>query len=423
MNILNFQKIIYVLPPSLSLIAIYFSPRTNVEVKLVLLCVTFLFLTRELKNKLTFNKALFLGVFYTSSVATVFAIYASVKGNLGALDFFRVYGIWPLIYFFFFLFVNNLDRVKWFFQVSSLATLLISLYIFYVWGKEFGFPVIPFLEIELGTRVGIHDGYSQVTSHNVGMLSFLMPLLISIVMHGEQFLFRKSNKYNVILLCLGIAASLLSGRRAVLLSILLAPLCVFLTSWLTSTKLMKQNLKATFAYIFATFFLLLLVPVVLTNYLDWDIQAFIMRLDFSSSDGGSEDIRRLQGELLIQSFLESPIFGKGVGVGIPLMVRDENSPWSYELTYHMFLHNLGIVGCLLLFIPYILLFLKVIKISRSLYANRIHPWPLHLLNGAIGIVLSSATNPYLSSFDFFVCIFCLFIPINVVKISELKSKP
>jgi hypothetical protein len=409
------KKNILFLFPSLFLIMTYFSPRTNTDIKTMLLLPTLILVIIEIgKNYIKLNKTTFGWLLFFLSVVLLWGSYGVLKNNPGALDFLRIYGLWTFLYYFLFLPITNISIVKWFYAMSAISLSLIAFYIFYVCLREFGFPIFPPFEIDLGTQVGIHAGYLQVTSHNVGMLSFLTPMFISVLMHKDILLFR--NLWTIkILVFLSIVAAVLSGRRAVWTTILLAPFLIGFISFVTHPKIFRSISKKIMIYSVVAALFSVVAIMLLNSFSDWDADNFIERLSIVFE--GGDDIRKEQGSLLIESALESPIFGKGPGIGIGSLVRSDEASWSYELTYHMLLHNLGFLGFTLFFMPYLLLCKEVFFVCYKSYSTRAENigWALHLLSGSWGLMFSSISNPYLGSFDFLVGIFCLLIPLNILK--------
>lgn len=102
-----------------------------------------------------------------------------------------------------------------------------------------------------------------------------------------------------------------------------------------------------------------------------------------------------QAPKLWDAFKRNPIFGDGLGSVIrPRFVRDTAAPWSYELTYLQILFQMGIVGL------FALLALPVAACWRGLKASvdgRLDPGPLAGVMTILGILIASATNPYLMS--------------------------
>ena len=79
------------------------------------------------------------------------------------------------------------------------------------------------------------------------------------------------------------------------------------------------------------------------------------------------------------------------------MIRSDERPWTFELTYSRLLFNAGLLGMgllLLFFCTYLLLTLR--KIRHSAHAS-IH---VSMLTGFLTVLIAAASNPYLSSFDF-----------------------
>ena len=117
-------------------------------------------------------------------------------------------------------------------------------------------------------------------------------------------------------------------------------------------------------------------------------------LGIFSSEGMS--VRYEQHKALINGFYQSIIYGSGFG-GVADVVRAENRPWTYELTYSKILFNSGLLGVISLsvFFSYFMV-LTLNKIKQSSF----HKVDISLLVGLISVLLASASNPYLSSFDF-----------------------
>lgn len=69
------------------------------------------------------------------------------------------------------------------------------------------------------------------------------------------------------------------------------------------------------------------------------------RLGFNDE---STDLRIEQIRLLVDMWLESPLWGHGFGAYSIQMIRDASAPWSYEMTYAALLMKTGVIGCLAL---------------------------------------------------------------------------
>lgn len=95
------------------------------------------------------------------------------------------------------------------------------------------------------------------------------------------------------------------------------------------------------------------------------------------------------------AFKSNPVFGDGLGAVIrPRYVRDPSAPWSYELTYLQILFQMGVVGLIAV------LALPLAAVWRGLESAAVGTLRAEPLAGAmavLGILVASATNPYLLS--------------------------
>jgi O-antigen ligase len=102
-----------------------------------------------------------------------------------------------------------------------------------------------------------------------------------------------------------------------------------------------------------------------------------------------------QAPKLWDAFKGNPVFGDGFGAVIrPRYIRDTAAPWSYELTYLQILFQGGVLGLIAI------LALPLAAIWRGLresVAGELRSGPLAGTLAIVGILLASATNPYLLS--------------------------
>ena len=109
----------------------------------------------------------------------------------------------------------------------------------------------------------------------------------------------------------------------------------------------------------------------------------------------SAGLREEQAPKLWHAFLHNPVFGDGLGAVVrPRFVRDPTAPWSYELTYLQLLFQMGILGLLAV------LALPLAAVRRGLRVatkGALEAAPLAGAMAILGILVASATNPYLLS--------------------------
>ncbi len=107
-----------------------------------------------------------------------------------------------------------------------------------------------------------------------------------------------------------------------------------------------------------------------------------------------EDERSRQAPFLIRGFREAPIMGAGFGAYAGYG-RSVDRPWTYELTYHQLLFNIGLTGVACLGGILALSFGRIVLLLRRFPA----PQAFALLVGFCSLLLGAYSNPYLGSFD------------------------
>jgi O-antigen ligase len=116
----------------------------------------------------------------------------------------------------------------------------------------------------------------------------------------------------------------------------------------------------------------------------------------------SAGLRETQAPKLWDAFKQNPVLGDGLGAVVrPRFVRDPAAPWSYELTYLQLLFQMGILGLLaVLALP-----LAVVRRGlREAGAGALRAPPLAGAMAILGILVASATNPYLLSSFGMLCV-------------------
>jgi O-antigen ligase len=108
----------------------------------------------------------------------------------------------------------------------------------------------------------------------------------------------------------------------------------------------------------------------------------------------STSVRVDQAGPLWDGFRAHPVFGSGLGSALSSgFARDLDSPWSFELTYLQLLFQMGVVGLIVvLWLPATVLWSTTREVLMS---PQIRVGALASLVGLVGILLASATNPYL----------------------------
>lgn len=279
------------------------------------------------------------------------------------------------------------------FIISAFAISLINIFgVLDIW---FALDLIS-LEIrdELKMYVGIHDGYIQVTSHNIGSIFFLANYFFIIVVSKNL---PEPRFLNILAYLLLIVVAIISGRRALWLTLAIIH-CLGLFLGLFSHRSFSRRSINKFVIIatgFVTFALYYLV--VYTDY------SLIKTIEHTQSAFSSDDARSIQAPLLIQGFLDYLWFGSGFGGELDYSRNDERG-WLYEMVYHQLAFNVGLIGLLLacLFAGFIL-----VRSLTSLNQTSDYNYVLAVHFGCLAFAIGCYSNPYIGSFDFMIYIWLL----------------
>jgi hypothetical protein len=348
---------------------------------------------------------------YFSIIIIIWAFLSLIKGNpvIAIIDALRLYIVFMWSYALIVVYISNVNYEKYLPVIFSLAAIIIASINFYVVGDAvLELDSIPnFIKNEMLLEIGIHEGYTQLNSLNIGILSFITPFLISILLLNP-----KRNPYIVIVaLFVSILAVALASRRAILFIIFLAPFLAYMASKLAQGvnigKPMRRFYLILFVFIATLLSLLYLYhPIIYEGLMDRLFEVF-------TSDG--HRLRNLQSEQLIQGFSNNFILGSGFGGQVDI-VRNSERPWVFELTYVQMLFNFGLTGMVSWFILFSTFFFIAIMKIRTFSGEKSEY--ISMLVGLVSVLIVSWSNPYLKSFDY---IFILsIIPLIISSINRKK---
>jgi hypothetical protein len=149
-----------------------------------------------------------------------------------------------------------------------------------------------------------------------------------------------------------------------------------------------------------------------TFYTDWSISDFSKRF----TGAFEEEARIQQINALYDGFTEMPILGSGFGRGVFDVVRSEERPWLYEMTYNLMLYNTGIIGILVYFGCLYWIYRTGLQIVNKYPKEKMILLPL--LVGMSNFLIANITNPYFGSYDF---MWTLFFPVAYINSIKLES--
>lgn len=167
-------------------------------------------------------------------------------------------------------------------------------------------------------------------------------------------------------------------------------------------------------------FLIIFVVLALLKVFDFKVFYSMILEGFDFSGNNSTDlgamIRADQFSLLIKSWKEKPFFGWGYGSVSQYIIRSDETPFIYELSYIALLFQTGIVGFAIYMSLIFWIFYKFYKLR-----NRVDPemnkFNVSILVGLTTFLLANATNPYLYAFDH---MWTLFYPLLILNTQILN---
>ncbi len=315
------------------------------------------------------------------------------NNETGVFDALRLYCLWSFAFVVLYSLLRSQASLGAFHAAMVTAGVLISAINFFgLYDQIAGLGLFPeAARKEMEQYIGIHEGYIQITSQNIGALFLVIPYLLTLQFRADAG--EANSKLTKVSLILCVILAALSGRRALWLVVALTPCVILLLSFVTKQgALLRVNGRRLLVVYSAAGVLALGLWSLVEERLPEAGSLSHLKDAFSS-----EDVRTIQEPYLIESFQESPLLGSGFGAYAGYQRSDER-PWTYELTYHQLLFNLGAVGVLVLGAVYAVYLGLVVKLFRR--SSRGSAIAFGLLVGFCCLLIGAYSNPYLRSFDF-----------------------
>jgi O-antigen ligase len=355
-----------------------------------------------------------------------FGFLLVVRGFLisapGAANLSGVHVVWPFVYLILvggavkFRILRNMQRT-----IAFAGIFVGLLAIVYLLSQVGILPAIPHFDSLLADDemgIGFFNGYVRMALPGINTLPFVTPFLMAALVvgtaHPEQRLIPKSWLWVALLLSAFVV--IVSGRRALELVTMMAPLMVFAAIFLHAPEeraILFKSLRrfAVTLVLGLSLVVLLLRPVYAISFSGF-FDRFSSGFDFSpTSMDNSPDERRQQFFALEQGWLEHPLFGAGLGEPAYGSIRSQDMPWAYELSYLALLFQTGLVGLVTYASGIAWIYWMAAKIIRrgGVWAQMMLP----LLVGMTSFLIANATNPYLAKFD---GLWTIFLPIAVINL-------
>lgn len=333
------------------------------------------------------------------------SIYGYIVGNPGALRVLTVMVVYPVLFVILgMVYQGESEGLKRFFVVVAFVIVVLDLT--YVFGQMF-MPgnilsqLFSYIYLDAAV-VDANEGYVKFTLPNVASMIFLIPFLICYFM-SERFSFR----ILIGLMGLGVLV-LLSGRRALLVTVFAGPFIAYILTIGSKSSYRSNFTKVIVIAAIFTFFGLFFYSL----YPDYLIDKMSSIMNFQ--DNASNLERVWQFDSLMTGFWQAPIFGNGAGA-VASYVRTPDMPWAYELFYVSMLFQYGLLGCAVYLWGVALLLAFLIKHVRIKGRSS---FEFYYLAGFISFLLATATNPYLAKFDY---MWVIFIPVALLNFSSTRK--
>ena len=345
--------------------------------------------------------------------------YSTINGVLKILP---VYVLWPFVYL---LIIPYLMDERVFILINNTmvyGALFISIYLILSFLSIIGLVPIPFDKFTLVKPILGRSESSEVQMFMpaVTSLLFLNPFLLSNLLFGITKKNHLGKLWIFMAFLLSTIAIFISGRRSLVLNILISPIVLFVFIKLSRVELSKQERKM----ILKVMLILLISGSVLLSMLSflelidfnsvWEffVEGFDLR---SSGNDESSSLRGDQLHLLTQSWKDYPVFGSGLASHSQYIVRSEDMPWMYELSFMAWLFQTGIIGLLIFLSLLMWVFIKSIMIIKN---NSNRSFLIPFLVGSLCFLVGCTSNPYLQAFDH---LWAIYLPVGMLNYYLLKT--
>ncbi len=359
------------------------------------------------------------GVLVTG-IGVFFSFTGALESTPGAIKQLQVYGFWPLVYTAVLAGASEERVLTRIHETLVVATITIALYGLIVLLTAVGelphFAIVEWLSFEEEEGGGFADGFFAIRYQGMNSLPFLIPYMMASLNAGLES--RGNTPSGKLLiwtaLILSLFVAVISGRRGLQVVVVLSPLIVI---WLSrhqgpsqrsQTRASMGGLAVACAAIVALFFVYL-GSTYNTSFGDM-IASFMTGFDFSGVDSESTYVRREQWYALLWGWEQHPILGNGHGASAAGSIRSLEMPWAYELYYVALLFQVGLVGFFAYFAAMAWIYWKGAAVIR--HGAALGQLMFASLVGLTGVLIASATNPYLARFDGW---WVVFLPLAIIN--------
>ncbi|WP_292763232.1 hypothetical protein [Microbacterium sp. UBA3486] len=331
------------------------------------------------------------------------AILIGVIGGAGNPGFVHSLISWVAAPVLFWAWASQMDErvLGLFLRFAVWATLFLASIVLALWAMG-AVGVEPAVWIKVLVDADVSGSWPNVIVGVYGASSLIAvaPLwIVGMFFHGHAL---PSRKLMAAAAVLATVAAVVSTRRAALALGLLVPILMFLAylavvgrTWFTRRHIRALIIVAGGAVLAA--------GAVLITPTGQRMSAGVLALLTGRGGTADEDLRIEQVGRLWSAFLESPVFGHGIGAVIPGYARSAERPWNFEMQYNMLLFQVGVVGVLFLAASAVLVVCAAVRVVTRRPEAR--PAVFTTAAGAFAVLAANALNPLLQAPGHFWAVF------------------
>lgn len=283
--------------------------------------------------------------------------------------------------------------LKWVMRTVLLAGFVGSAGIVLMVGAESGwFPIVmpeQYVIIQNG-YVDFTDTGIAIRYYGLSALAGVAPLAIAGVMLPQAKVIAPRIVFLIVAIT-SVSAVLVSGRRAIAVVVVLAPVLVLAITFLVARRASTFGRPAIIAAILGIGAFLVYAEG--DNPIRYSIDDAIATFA-PGNDLGADFIRVQQSEELLHQFGDHFLIGSGLGARLDSgFIRSDSRPWMFELQFHMMLMNGGLVVALVCAVLVFFVARRATLIARS--NPEAMPYVVLAATTGAGMLIANWTNPYL----------------------------
>lgn len=322
------------------------------------------------------------------------------------------------------------DHIRLILTTVAVGTIIVSVGILlYVLGAQGILPPVLPESLLAATGAGVNlDGPSvAIRFYGLSTLVAAGPMLaVSTVLPNNPHL--PGLKLRVTAATVAALAAMLTGRRALVLVLILAPATLWVIRRILDTRRAAEPsvgrrtsivaVPATLGLAFVLTAATTMFPRTFNLHLAHDAVHAVNDNVFGGQGSSASPILADQSAKLFAAWSTHPLFGLGAGATIPGYWRDPARPWNFELQYHRLLMYGGLVGVVLFAV---VLVLAVVLIRRAATAAPdATPALLVATVGAASILLANAYDPYLQAPGH---MWAIYLPLAIANAVLVNRRP